>query len=76
MFILLSSLYFSLQVYTPTTTTSLDTAFNPTDQSDSPVKPSEPQSNYRDKYKHLIATEIAEPASMKNQPERNFGFGE
>ena len=36
----------------------------------------EPQTNYREKYKHLISTEISEPAPVKSEPERQFGFGE
>lgn len=32
-------------------------------------------SNYREKYKHLIATEISEPTAVKTEPERHFGFG-
>ena len=34
-----------------------------------------PQHDYRDKYKHLIATQVAEPSAIKTEPERKFGFG-
>ncbi|XP_019852148.1 PREDICTED: sperm-associated antigen 7 homolog isoform X1 [Amphimedon queenslandica] len=64
------------EVYSPTSVKPTGEGATPllgsTGQTSS--KPVGPVSNYRDKYKHLISTEISEPAPLKPQPERNFGF--
>ena len=52
---------------TPEATVSVDTKQNPLLQA--------PQYDYRDKYKHLIATEISEPSAIKTEPGKHFGFG-
>lgn len=44
----------------------------PSSSDSSTVKP---LSDYREKYKHLIDTQIAEPSAIKTQPDRKFGFG-
>lgn len=51
---------------TPEATVSVDTKQNPLLQA--------PQYDYRDKYKHLIATEISEPSAIKTEPGKHFGF--
>lgn len=70
------NIYINLKVYDPASTSA---SKRPSVDDDTliPHKPTPVtvSTNYRDKYKHLIATEIDEPVPIKTVGERNYGFG-